>query len=131
MICLKKKKRFSCCPRAKVGHQEPRGSARAQPCPCATSYTFPAFHPNEQTQRNEVEVQVDNFMHVTVKKVICPPKPWVGAFVHSDGKVYYHNGGNNNFAKKQKNKMQPKILSGEEKGGLFIKSISPIISNAN
>ena len=34
------------------------------------------------------------------KKVFCSLKPWVGAFVHSAGKVYYHNCGNNNFAKK-------------------------------
>ena len=40
--------------------------------------TFPTFFTSEQTQRNEVEVRVDNFIQITV----CgPAKPRVGAFV--------------------------------------------------
>ena len=42
-------------------------------------YTFPAFCSSEQTQRNEVEARVDNFIQITV---FCPPEARVGAFVH-------------------------------------------------
>ena len=40
--------------------------------------TFPTFCSSEQTQRNEAEVRLDNFMQITV---CCPPKPRVGAFI--------------------------------------------------
>ena len=44
---------------------------------------FPHYS-GEQTQRNEVEARVDNFIQLTV---FCPPVPRVGAFVHMNAET--------------------------------------------
>lgn len=50
-----------------------------------SKWTISAFFSSEQTQRNEAEVRVDNFIQITV---CCPPKPRVGTFVYRNAERY-------------------------------------------